>query len=248
MKTIKIIVCLTIVVAAIAYAAKPLDIDTATLKGYVKTKAAAAAWVETNGWFVFTGYDAKSQIQVTAADGANILINDAKMIKQKGKISGSLSNIVVASADALLPNGNIDLTKLAGNAKFSVKLKGINVGTVIAKDMKMVLANGIFGKVAGGNVKGLKLMTQDGTIEGTPATPVVIGDAAVPTILKMVKAKKGKIGYVDATEATPAKVGKTKWGAKEASNGEVLVKSLADWAEEKKNKNVTLTTNVVTSL
>ncbi len=242
MKAIKIIVCLTIVVAAIAYAAKVPTVFSPGLEGFLKTKAPAAAFTNIGEWVVFSGLDAKSQLQITKADGASILVNGAvKMIKQKGKIGGTLNNIILGeSATPLLDPAN-PVFVLDGNEKFSVKLKGVNVGTVMATSMKMVLVNDLSGKLAGTNLKGIKVMTQDGGIEGTPAAPVVIGDANVPTMLKLVKAKKGAIGYVDATLATPAKVAKTKWGAKVQSAGTVQVAALADWAEAKKNKNVTLT-------
>ena len=236
MKALKIIVCLTIVIAAVLYAAKtPTDFG-GGLKGFLKTKAAAAAFTNDNGWIIFTGLDAKSQIQITeAASVVGIVVNDAKQIKQKGKIAGTIDNIVVGT-DVLDAAGNVDLTKLAGNAKFSVKLKGVNVGTVLATDMKMVLVNGLNGTLAGNNAKGIKVMTQDGDLAGADAANrAVVGLATVPTMIKMVKAKKGKIEYVDATEATPAKVGKTKWMAKVAGTGDVLVKSKADWNAKSKN-------------
>ena len=244
MKTIKIIVCLTIVVAAIAYAAKIPTVFGPGVEGFLKTKAPAASYTNLNGWVIFKGLDAKSQVQLTTADlNANILVNDAKLIKQKGKIFGDVANILVgtSASDMADPTDVV----YAGNEKFSVKLKGINVGTVMATSMKLVLVNDLSGKLAGTNLKGIKVFTQDGGIEGTVAAPVVIGDANLPTMLKLVKAKKGAIGYVDATLATPAKLAKTKWGAKVASAGAVQVAALADWAEAKKNKNVTLEELVV---
>jgi len=240
MKALKIIVCLTIVLAAVLYAAKvPTDFG-GGLKGFLKTKAAAAAYTNINGWIIFTGLDAKSQLQITEATAVEgIIVNDAKQIKQKGKITGQINNIIVGTATTPFDPANPTYT-LAGNAKFSVKLKGVNVGTVLAKDMKMVLVNDLNGVLAGNNAKGIKVMTQDGNLAGADAANrAVVGLATVPTMIKMVKAKKGKIEYVDAKEATPAKVGKTKWMAKVAPTGDVLVKSVADW--NAKSKNVTFT-------
>ncbi|MCK5851698.1 hypothetical protein KAH27_01605 [bacterium] len=244
-KILSIAICSAIVIAAVVYAAKPLSIDTPQLKAYIKTKAAGAAWMQTNDWFVFTGYDAKSQIQIVDAQGANLLINDIKLIKQKGKVSGNIENIIMGtSATPILDPAN-PVFVLSGNDKLSIKLKGVNVGTVLATKMKMVLVNGLDGLLAGTNPKGVKVMAQDGDIAGaSAANRAVIGTAIVPTMLHSVKAKKGMILNVDATEATPAKAGKTKWTAKIAGAGDVQVKSLADWST--KNKNVTLVEPVVT--
>ena len=240
-KSICIVIFSTILISSILYAAKPLDIDTPTLKGFIKTKD-SKEFVETNGWIIFKGLDAKSQIQITEANGANILVNDAKMIKQKGKVSGNINNIIIGTSESDMADCS-DLV-LAGNEKFSVKLKGINIGSVVAKDMKMVLINDLSGCLTGTNPKGIKIMTQDGGIEGTEANPVIIGAywcnnnlIEVPTKIKMVKAKKGAIGYVNACNATPAKIGKTKWGAKVQSSGSVCVRRLSDWMTPSKMKN-----------
>ena len=249
MKALKILVCITIVLAAVLYAAKtPTDFG-GGLKGFLKTKAPAAAFTNQDGWIVFTGLDAKSQIQITEATAVKgIVVNDAKQIKQKGKISGDINSIVVADNVPVIVDGKIvNGVTLAGNEKFSVKLKGINVGTVLASKMKMVLVDSLSGILAGNNAKGIKVMTQDGDLAGADAANrAVVGLTDVPTMIKMVKAKKGKIEWVDATAATPAKPGKTKWMAKVAGTGDVLVKSAADW--NAKSKNVTFTGATTNSL
>ncbi len=250
MKTLKIIVCLTIVIAAIVYAKKvPTDFSS-DLAGFLKTKSATASFVNTNGWVIFKGLDAKSQIQLTKADNnANILVNDAKMIKVKGKFTGSLGSVIVgtSASDMKTPTDVV----YAGNSKFSIKLKGISVGTIIAKDMKAAFANDLSSAFAGSNAKGISLMTELDIAGASATNRAVIGIAGVPTVLKAVKSKKGKIENVDATLATPAKVGKTKWKAKVAGSGNVTVAKLDDWAAAKKNKNVILaiaTTNTVSGL
>jgi len=240
MKTLKIMICASIVIVALVYAKKVPTVFSAKLEGFLKTKAAGAAWTNIDEWVIFTGLDAKSQLQLTKADGASILINDAKQIKQKGKIAGDLNNIIVGAPATPILDPLNPVFVYAGNAKFSVKLKGVNLGTVIAKDMKMVLVNSLNGKLAGTNVKGIKVLTQDGDLAGADAANrAVIGGIVPETKIKMVKAKKGEIGYVDATAATAFKPGKTKWKAKIQSAGDVLV--TAGQFDVAKSKNVTLT-------
>jgi len=253
MKAIKIIVCLTIVVAAIAYAGAT---KTEFAGGVLISKGAATVG-ETNGWLVFAGMGEKDQVQITGTVNPNISMDGGKMIKQKGKVTGLISNLIVVATGSTAADAIADPTKLGGNEKFQVKLKGFQIGTVLAKTAKQYQVASIFGAAAGTGAKGIKIMTMDkaaGDIQGTATERVVIGGyrnetnlVPVTTMIKLIKAK-GKIGYVDATLATAAKAGKTKWGAKSPSDGDVLVKSLADWAEAKKNKNVTLATNVVSGL
>ena len=98
-KSICIAICSTIFLSSILYAAKVPTVFSPGLEGFLKTKAPAANYTNLNDWVIFTGLDAKSQIQLTTADlDANILVNDAKLIKQKGKIAGSLANILVDSS------------------------------------------------------------------------------------------------------------------------------------------------------
>ncbi|RLD11194.1 MAG: hypothetical protein DRI44_04170 [Chlamydiae bacterium] len=252
-KVLNIAICLSIVLAAVLYAAKtPTDFG-GGLKGFLKTKVGATSTL-TNGWVVFTGMGAKDQLQITEANNVKgIMLDGGKIIKQKGKISGTIDSIVIATQVPDITDPANIITTLTGNEKLSIKLKGVNVGTVLAKTMKMVLVNDISGAIAGTAAKGVKIMTQDGGIEGDATEDVLVGaydyavggaevNIPVTTMIKAIKAKKGSIGYVDATEATPAKVGKTKWIAKIQSAGTVHVKSTADWSS--KNKNVTLDTIV----
>ena len=208
-KSIYIAICSTVLLTSSLYAAKiPTEFGPG-VEGFLKTKAPAANYTNLNGWVIFTGLDAKSQIQLTTADlDANILINDAKLIKQKGKIAGSLANILVGSSASDMADPT-DVV-YGGNKKFSVKLKGVNVGTVIAQTMKLVLIKDLSGKLAGANLKGIKIMTQDGGIEGTVANYVKIGLPEVPTVVKIIKAKKGCINYLDLMDARPVKIGKGK--------------------------------------
>ena len=252
-KVLSIAICLSIVIAAVVYAAKvPTDFG-GGLKGFLKTKAPAAAFTETNGWVVFTGLDAKSQLQITEATAVKgIILNDAKIIKQKGKISGNIDSIVMATTASSVIDPSVVIATLAGNDKLSIKLKGINVGTVLAKTMKMVLVNDINGAIAGTTAKGVKIMTQDGNIAGDATERALVGaydiaiagvETTVPvaTTIKAIKAKKGSIGYVDALNATAAKAGKTKWIAKVASSGDVLVTAGQFDVAKSLKKNVKLT-------
>ena len=253
-KVLNIAICLSIVIAAIVYAGTTkTDFDKGGLKGQLKSKGAATV-SETNGWVVFANMTDKDQVIITAASNVKgVIMDNGKMLKQKGKISGTIDNIVIATQVPDITDPDNIVTTLAGNEKLSIKLKGINVGTVLAKTMKMVLVNDISGAIAGTATKGVKIMTQDGGIEGDATEDVLVGaydyavggsevNIPVTTMIKAIKAKKGSIGYVDATEATPAKVGKTKWIAKIQSAGTVHVKNTADWSS--KNKNVTLDTIV----
>ena len=249
-KVLNIAICLSIVIAAVVYAGTTkTDFDKGGLKGQLKSKGAATV-SETNGWVVFANMTDKDQVIITAASNVKgVIMDNGKMLKQKGKISGTIDNIIIATqAPDITDPANI-ITTLAGNEKLSIKLKGVNVGTVLAKTMKMVLVNDISGAIAGTATKGVKIMTQDGGIEGDATEDVLVGaydyavggsevNIPVTTMIKAIKAKKGSIGYVDATEATPYKPSKTKWIAKIQSAGKVRVKSTSDWSS--KNKNVTL--------
>ena len=79
----------------------------------MKIKAPAAAFTNIGEWVVFTGLDAKSQLQITKADGASILINDAKMIKQKGKIAGTVQVAALADWAEAKKNKNVTLEEPA---------------------------------------------------------------------------------------------------------------------------------------
>lgn len=235
MKTLKIITCVTIIVASLVYAGTTkIDFNLAGLTGQLKTKGAAIV-TETNGWISFTGMGTKDQVIITAASAVKgVHMDGGKLIKQKGKITGNIESIVIATAAPDITNPNNIVTTLAGNDKFTVKLKGVNVGTIIAKTMKMVLVNDINGAVGGTTAKGVKIMTQDGDIAGDAMDDALVGgydyavggvEQTIPveTKIKTIKAKKGAIGYVDAMNATAAKPGKTKWIAKVPSVEDVLV-------------------------
>ena len=254
MKAIKIIVCLSIVVAAIVYAGAT---KTEFPGGLLITKAVPPAEVVvTNDWTIFTGMGEKDQVQIIdpSALSLNIAMDGGKLIKQKGKIFGTIDNLIIGPVEAAT-----DHALLGGNEKFQVKLKGFQIGTVLAKSVKQYLVAGIYGTVAGDNPKGIKILAIDkvaGDIQGA-TTRVNVGLADVPTTLKLVKAK-GKIGNVDATTATvvAGKEGKIKWLAKAPADnaGDVLVAAGLFAIDKSAKKNVVLVeptapvTNVVSSL
>ena len=250
-KVLNIVICLSIVIAAVVYAADKIPISAAGLTAELKTSTGATV-SETNGFVVIQGAGPKDSLTITAANMPNggIIMNDAKIIKQKGKFFGYIDSIVMATEAASILDPSVVIGTLSGNSKLSIKLKGITVGTVLAKDMKLVLVDNITGAIAGNNAKGVKIMTSL-SIEGSATEDVLVGaydiiptgssvevNVPVATTIKSVKAKKGAIGYVDALNATPAKLGKTKWTAKVASAGDVEVAAVADWSS--KNKNVIL--------
>ena len=250
-KVLNIAICLSIVIGAVVYATDKIAINDAGLTAELKTKVGATYSV-TNGFVVIQGAGPKDSLTIVGADMPNggIIMNDAKMIKQKGKIFGYIDSIIMATDASSIIDPSVVIGTLSGNPKFSIKLKGITVGTVLAKDMKLVLVDSITGAIAGNNAKGVKIMTSL-NIEGSATEDVLVGaydiiptgsgvevNVPVATTIKSIKAKKGAIGYVDALNATAAKPGKTKWTAKVASGGDVEVAAVGDWSS--KNKNVTL--------
>ena len=256
-KVLNIAICLSIVIAAVVYAADKIDINMAGLTGQLKTSVGATV-SETNGFVILSGMGDKDSLTITGVDNVKgIVMDGGKLIKQKGKIAGYIDSIIIAKEAPSITDPTLIVATLAGNDKLSIKLKGISVGTVLAKNMKLVLVNDISGVLAGTLMsgKGIKVLTTL-DIAGDAGERMLIGaydynvgpgeeEIPVATQIKSIKAKKGMIGYVDALNATPAKVGKTKWTAKIQSAGDVEVASLADWST--KNKNVTLVQPVTQS-
>jgi len=231
MKVVNIIACCALVIAALVYAGATPEVFAPGLEGFVKSKG-APAWSQTNidaqTFVVFTGMTANDQLQLTKADGVSIIINDAKQVKQKGKVAGDIPTLVVGTA----------IDALGGNEKTMIKLKGVNVGTVLASTLKMVQVNSLYGGVAGSGAKGLAVST---TLDVAPAiggaARVFVGTPGNVTMIKGIKAK-GKIEYVDALNSVAAKAGKTKLSAKVAPTGDVLVQA---GQYSPKSKNVILT-------
>jgi len=198
------------------------------VEGYLKTKSPDAAWYNTNmfghDWVVFVGLDAKTQLQLTKCSQANIIVNDIKQIKQKGKISGTANTIIFGT-----PNSLNDMN-FGGNAKAMIKLKGIRIGTVATASQKMVQCNDLFGGLIGSDtVKGVKIKAE-GSVAGADAANVMyLGKLPmqpmtyVPaTKIKGVSAK-ASIENVDAVNTIAAKPGKTKMKAKLPPTGKTRV-------------------------
>lgn len=244
----KYVICLLLAAAAIIYAAKTPEVFGPGVEGFLKTKSTTAAWTvvtntpgTTDGiiWVVFTGLDAKSQIQLTKCEDASIIVNDAKQIKQKGKISGSAKTLMFGT-----PN-DLNTLNFGGNPKAMIKLKGVNVGTVLAGSIKMVQCNDLTGgHVGSDSAKGVLLKAEGNVAGADAANRVMIGKvpsqpgATIPaTKIKGISAK-GAIEYADAVNTVAAKPTKTKLKAKLPPTGDVLV-SAGQYSE--KSKNVTLT-------
>jgi len=247
-KVLNIAICLSIVIAAVVYAADKIPISMAGLTAELKTSVGATV-SETNGFVLLSGMGDKDSLTITGVDNVKgIVMDGGKMIKQKGKINGYIDNIIFATEAPSITDPTLIVATLAGNEKLSIKLKGISVGTVLAKQMKLVLVDNLSGAIAGNNAKGVKIMTTTDIVGDAGGTTdrLLVGaydysgdlEIKVDTKLHSVKAKKGMISNVDAMNATPAKAGKTKWSAKILGAGDVEVASLADWSS--KNKNVTL--------
>ena len=252
-KVLNIALCLSIVISAVVYAATKIDFDLGGLTGQLKTKLAASV-TETNGWVVFSDMGEKDLVTVYAVDNVKgIVMDGGKLLKQKGSIVGNIDSIVIAQEAPSIVDPSVIVSTLAGNDKLSIKLKGISVGTIIAKNMKMVIVNDIDGALGGtlASGKGIKVLTT-GDIAGDATERMLVGaydynvggeDINIPvaTMIKSIKSKKGAIGYVDASNATAAKPTKTKWIAKVPSNGDVLVAAGQFDAVKSLKKNVVLT-------
>jgi len=253
-KVLNIAICLSIVIAAIVYAGTTkTDFDKGGLLGQLKSKGAATV-SETNGWVVFAGMTEKDLVTVYGANNVKgIIMDGGKLLKQKGSIVGNIDNIIIATEAPSIVDPSVIVTTLAGNDKLSIKLKGISVGTILAKNMKMVIVNDIDGALGGtlASGKGIKVLTT-GDIAGDATERMLVGaydynvggadiDIPVATMIKSIKSKKGSIGYVDASNATAAKPTKTKWIAKVPSNGDVLVTAGQFDIAKSLKKNVVLT-------
>lgn len=138
MKTFKIVACLVMVVAALAYAGlPPISVGGLVFKG-VK---AAGTMVETNGWIVVSGYDLKTTFQLDktspAPTGQKIVIAQGKALKASLKTPGNFDTIIygqfVSGAEGDLSQLTLNDPLTQGGKSFGVSLKGVTVGTVIAK-------------------------------------------------------------------------------------------------------------------
>lgn len=139
MKTMKIVACFAIVLAALAYAGlPPITVGGLVFKG-VKS---VGTMEETNGWIVIKGYDIKTTFQLDKTSpvpaGQNVVIEMGKALKASNKVGvGSFSNIIYGT---FVEGAEGDITQLTlsdpvdqGGKKFDVKLKGVTIGTVISK-------------------------------------------------------------------------------------------------------------------
>ncbi len=182
MKMFKYIVCLALISASLVFAAKTVLGPTSQGLLFVANDP-GMGWAEytvTNDlgiktWVVLTGGGPKSAITIDGKDGsspvnANIVVNEAKMIKGK-KVNGSIDNMIFG---VFSPVGTFDPQDLGVMTNFSpgtgiiLKLKGITVGTVIAGDNKMVQVDALknFATDSGYKNGGSKVMTYAGNVGG----------------------------------------------------------------------------------
>ena len=136
MKTFKLIACIAVVVAALVYAGAP-PIVVGGLS-FVAPKSTGSI-TTTNGWIVIKGYDEKTTIQLdkTSAKPAGqcIVIQTAKALKgsRKDTVDGNLAQVVYGLFATGAEGDYSQLTLSTPTKAFAVSLKGITVGTVIAK-------------------------------------------------------------------------------------------------------------------
>jgi hypothetical protein len=191
---------------------------------YPKSVIPAPTFVATNGWVVFQGADTKTSIQFTKLEGANLLMyGTIKGISYKAAVKGAIgiaTNVLFGTSTST-PNQNWNP---GGNAKLTVKLKGVHVGTVAATDINLVqvqnlgindhdlFCGGFAGKrTLNGKEQGAAIMAYGDIRGASPSNRVYFGHAGWPmTIVRSIKAN-GMIGCVDMTMCgvPPGKDGKT---------------------------------------
>lgn len=213
MKANHLLANLLLLAAALVVAAKTPTVFGPGVEGYLKFPKSVTpvpTFIATNGWVVFQGSDAKTSIQFTKLEGANLLIyGSIKGISYKPAVKGAIgiASNVLFGASTSTPDAN---WTPGGNPKLTVKLKGVTVGTVAATDVNLVqvqnlgindhdlFCGGFAGKrMLNGKEKGAAIMTY-GDIRGAdPSNRVYFGHAGWPTtVVRGVKAK-GMIGCVD---------------------------------------------------
>jgi len=220
MKKIKIIVCLLVFSSTLLYAKK----EKVNIGGTVWTANKALDveevfdTVSSQKFYLVTGGDVKAKLAVKGENvhNFNIVIDAAKMIqviKATGIIGNIFAGTVVKATFTTNASGILCgdvLANLTLNSLGMVKMKGLGVGTVIAKGMKMVMADYIdnFSTDDGFKGKGAKLMTKvtdigagSNTWMGVPFTNMCQYPLSLPVfdyvrgrncLIKLVKAK-GKV-------------------------------------------------------
>lgn len=236
MKVLRFVLCMVLVASAVLYAAKNVLGPTSDGMVIVSSdpNSSLEEYVVTNGvgikkWVLLLGGGPATKLTIDGKSGtspadANILVNDAKMIKGK-KISGSIANLI---AGVFSPVGNFDPQDLGIMTNFSpgslpmVKMKGVTIGTVIAGDAKVIQSDSImnFATDSGFKGKGAAVQTKVGNVGGSPGDRGWLGvppelqplaalaDYGPGCLIKMVKAK-GAINDLDIY-ASPSKPGKSK--------------------------------------
>lgn|GEM_PF-1185244 len=256
MKTLKILGCIALIAAAVVYAAKVPTVFGPGVEGflkYPKSVVPVPTYTNVGNWVIFNGTDAKTSIQFTKLDNANLLIyptiKGISVKLPKGYV-GVASNVLFGTSTATPDTDWIP----GGNYKLNVKLKGINVGTVAGTQLNVVQVQSLFGGFAGkrtnpNNAKEMGVgFTAFGGIRGADGTQrVLFGNIwGIPTQVKGVSAKDkviGQIQWVDARQCgVPAgKETKIKWTAKviNVAGADILTAMVNPFSP--KSKNVTFT-------
>ncbi len=238
MKVLKIIACLLLIVSAMAYALSWQDFGIA-----VKTKTVYDVVQVTDGsganWLVATGGDVKSKIQFlggTTPD-TKILLDNVGAVSAKGITDVDTLAIGTVSA---VPDGSLAdfMAKYQPNGTpkgVAFKLKGVIVGTVLAKTLKNVAALNV-GSVAGGNPKGVNIVAAGslgGKIDDTSVFAYIGVPAGVkPDLVTTVKGLKAKQTAANMIiYAGAAKPAKTKIAAKQGAAGAgIFAVNPGDWS------------------
>lgn len=269
MKALKYIVCLALITASLIYAAKNILGPTSEGLLFVANDPGMGLeeYTVTNElgiktWVVLTGGGPKSAVTIDGKDGAspvnaNILVNEAKMVKGK-KVFGTIDNLifgVFSPVGVFNPQHLGIMTNYSPGTGIILKLKGITVGTVIAGDNKMVQVDAIknFATDSGYKAKGAKVMTYAGNVGGPSDVdkgwlgvppemqPIAaLADYSTGCLVKQVKAK-GAVDSLDVYASGIEKNGapKSKMMAK-PGGGTVNLITQTGWRIDKfKGVNVT---------
>jgi hypothetical protein len=269
MKAIKYIMCLTLISASLIFAVKNVLGPTSEGLLFVANDPGMGLeeYTVTNDlgiktWVILTGGGPKSKVTLDGKDGAspvdaNILINEAKMIKGK-KAFGTVDNLIFG---VFSPVGQFNpqhlgiMTNYSPGTGITIKLKGVTVGTVIAGDNKLVQVDAVknFATDSGFKAKGAKVMSFAGNVGGPSEVdkgwlgvppemqPIAaLADYSEGCQIKMVKAK-GAIDSLDVYASGIEKKGspKSKMQAK-PGGGTVNLITQTGWRTDKfKGVNVT---------
>ena len=235
MKVIKIIVCLTIVVAAIAYAGgNIIDIGGAEWGSKEELKVEVVTDTDSGQkFYLLTGGNPKTKLAAKKipVGNINIVIDAAKMV-QTVKATGSISNIIAGTVDTTSfvmdassnKSGSVVANLTLGTLDM-VKMKGMGVGTVLAKGMKMVMADSVENVAtdAGFKGKGIKIMSKVGAVGAGSNTWVGIATGGAVSLAD-VTADKCKVKMIKAKAAVDVTLNASGLGSADKPKSKVMAK------------------------